>query len=308
MTLKSLQTLKTTTLGLALSLLIVSCGGGDTPKEPGENLPDDSGKVETNGVLNIKGQLFSIPSPVQTASLIQSSGAAYNKDLLNPVANQEKYITESSKALNLGIYGADLGYVTLYNNSTDATKYLTSVFNLAKKLDVTAAFDESTMKRFNDNITVKDSLLALVGIAYRQSDAYLKQGDRQNVSTLILAGGWIESLFFACDVNKQKESTPIKERIAEQKQSLNSIIKILSDDMYKADTEVTSLVASLTDLAKVYDKIEYKYVYEAPTTDANAKTTTLNSKTSITITKEQVAEITAKIEAIRNKIVNADKA
>ncbi|MBK6985671.1 MAG: hypothetical protein IPH32_13370 [Bacteroidetes bacterium] len=74
---------KVIALGLA-SLLIYSCGD---PKpadgETGEELPDtDTVKAV---VLNVGGELFSIPSPIQTALLIQKSGVTYDKAILNAV-------------------------------------------------------------------------------------------------------------------------------------------------------------------------------------------------------------------------------
>src|SRR5512145_749688 len=47
---------------------------------------------------------YSLPSPLETAMLLKSAGATYNEMVLNDLANVEKYSTNKSKALNLGIY------------------------------------------------------------------------------------------------------------------------------------------------------------------------------------------------------------
>ena len=41
-----------------------------------------------------------------------------------------QYATDFSKALNLGIYGADLGYVSMYNKTQDAISYLAVIASL----------------------------------------------------------------------------------------------------------------------------------------------------------------------------------
>ena len=290
----------------ALALFTVACSSD--PKGASENpeeLAEDTAKTPSNGVLNVNGELFSIPSPVQTAMLIQKTGATYDKGILNPTSNSNQYKTDFSKALNLGIFGADLGYVTMYNKTTDALTYLTHVKTLADELGVSGAFDANTMERINKNITVKDSMLVLVGIAYRSSDAFLKDNKRNDVSGLILAGGWIESLNFAISVNKQKENEEIKRRIIEQKQSLGSIIKLLAQFN---NPDYAPLIADLQDLSKTYDAIQFKYVFEKPTTDVGTKTTTINSHTDVSFTKEQIDQISTKVKALRDKIVNPAKA
>src|SRR6185312_6941072 len=120
---------------LSLSMLVTSsCGGGDKKKENTEEIQEDTTKAVSAGVLNIGGEMFSIPSPLQTAMLIQGAGAGYDKSILNSKENLSQYATDYSKALNLGIYGADLGYVSMYSKTQDALGYLTSVKKLSDEL------------------------------------------------------------------------------------------------------------------------------------------------------------------------------
>lgn len=298
----------TSSLFLSLSLFaLASCGGDDKKKaENTEEIQEDTTKVVSAGVLNMGGELFSIPSPMQTAMLIQGSGAPYDKTILNTKDNLSQYATDYSKALNLGIYGADLGYVSMYSKTQDALVYLTAVKKLSDEIGVSGAFDAETMKRFQDNMSNKDSMTMLVGLAYREGDAFLQQNKRNDISSLILVGGWIESLNFAISVNKVKSNEDVKRRIADQKQALNSIIKLLSQFETKGD--YTGLIEELKDLSKVYDTVEYKFVSEKSQTDADKKITTINSHTDVTITKEQLDQITSKVESIRKKIVNPVKA
>lgn len=287
-------------LGLA-SALLYSCG--DPKKETevtGDDLPDPD-TVKT-AVLNVGGELFSVPSPIQTAMLIQKAGVAYSKDILNPANKMGSYSSDYLKALNLGIYGADLGYVSMYNQTQDAIGYLASVKQMADKLGVSAAFDQQTMKRIETNISNKDSMLVLVGIAYRASDNYLKTNKRTEVSSLILTGGWIESMHFSISAYASKPSDDIKFRIAEQKQALSSIVKLINSHNMP---EAAELAKSLEELSKIYEGIETKYTYVEPTTDEAKKITYINSTTEVVISKEQLEQIAAKVKEIRDKIINA---
>lgn len=280
---------------------LITAGCGNDTKPTDENTTTNPTDTATSGgIINVSGEIFSIPSPIQTAFLIKGSGANYNKGILNPTNKASQYATNFSKAINLGIYGADLGYVTIYDQNQDAISFLNAAKKLSDGLGVSAAFDEQTIKRFTKNMGNKDSMLSLVGVAYRASDAYLKTNDRSDVSGLVLAGGWIESLYFTTDIYKAKPSEEIKRRIAEQKLSLQSLIKLLTP--YYSQPDYTKFIDGLNDLATVYDGVEFKYTFIKPTVDAKNKLTTVNSTTEISITEDQVKSITEKVRAIRTGI------
>lgn len=290
-------------VALALSAgLLISCGGDKSDSEK-EDLIETTDTVKS-AVLNVGGELFSVPSPVQTAMLIQKTGVAYDKGILNTSNKVNTFSTDFSRALNLGIYGADLGYVSLYSQTQDALGYLASIKQLSDKLGISAAFDAGTMERIKNNITNKDSMMVLVGIAYRGSDAYLKNNQRTDISSLILTGGWIESMHFSLAAYKTKASDAIRFRIAEQKQALSSIVKILKS--YNTP-EITELSDKLADLSKVYDGIQFKYTFVEPVTDTLKKVTYINSTTEVIVSDEQLKQINEKLESVRNHIVNTTK-
>ncbi|MBL7932952.1 MAG: hypothetical protein JNL60_13675 [Bacteroidia bacterium] len=290
-------------VALALTAgLLISCGGDKSDGEK-DDLIETTDTVKS-AVLNVGGELFSVPSPVQTAMLIQKTGVSYDKSILNTSNKVNTFSTDFSRALNLGIYGADLGYVSLYNQTQDALGYLASIKQLSDKLGISAAFDAGTMERIKNNITNKDSMMVLVGIAYRGSDAYLKNNQRTDISSLILTGGWIESMHFSLSAYKTKSSDAIRYRIAEQKQALNSIVKILKS--YNTP-EITELAEKLDDLSKVYEGIQFKYTFVEPVTDTLKKITYINSTTEVIISDEQLKQINEKLESIRNHIVNTTK-
>jgi hypothetical protein len=281
--------------------LLLSCGGEKS--DEGSELLDDGDTIKSS-VLNVAGELFSVPSPIQTAMLIQKSGITYDKNVLSRHQSANNFSTDFSRALNLGIYGADLGYVSLYSQTQDALGYLASLKQLSDKLGLSAAFDPATMERIRNNITNRDSMMVLVGIAYRGSDAYLKDNQRTDISSLILTGGWIESMHFSIMAYRSKPTDQIRYRIAEQKQALGSIIKILKNN---SDNDITALAESLAGLQKIYDSIQFKYNFVEPTHDTIKKVTYINSTTEVIITDEQLSRITEKVKEIRDKIVNASQ-
>jgi hypothetical protein len=281
------------------AIFMVGCVS-DVKKEGGEENTAVVDSSETK-LMSIGGSMFSIPSPIQTAMLIEKSGSDYNKGFLNDAKKVTSYATNYQKALNLGVYGADVGYVTIYDQSQDALKYLGVINKLTDELGITGAFDEQTIKRFENNFGKRDSMLNLVAVAYRNADSFLKDNDRLNVGALVLAGGWIETLYFSTQIAVKDKNQGVINRIGEQKYTLNNIVKMLTP--YYNQPEYDVLVDDLIDLAYDFDAIDIQYTYEKPVVDIANKKTKINSKTVVVITPEHLEAIAEKVKTIRNKIV-----
>lgn len=275
-----------------------NAGSGDA----GEGTEQDSdSKNKESNLLEIEGQLFSIPSPVQTALLIKEVGSNFDASILNDPKSYSNYSTGFQKAINLGIYGADLGYVTIYEQTQDALSYFASVKKLGDELGVTAAFDMTLAERFEKNLSDKDSLLSLVSDAFKASDSYLKNNKRNDIGGLILTGGWIESLYFSTIVAKQSSNDDIITRIGAQKSTANNLVKLLMP--YYSKQEYKMLIDQLQELNAIFEGIEVEYTYNKPEVDVENKLTTITSTTDIRITDEQLEAITSLVSSIRNNLI-----
>ncbi len=283
-----------------MALFAVGCGGDDPIKDDIEDpITKDSNE---NQLLEIDGKVFSIPSPIQTAMLIKNAGANYNKDILNEPSKATNYSTNFKKAINLGIFGADLGYVTMYDQTQDAISYLTAIKSLGDNLGVSSAFDLELVERFEKNIGNQDSLLVLVSDAYKSSDRYLKNNQQNDIGGLILAGGWIESVYFATNTVEMTGNKEVLRRVGEQKTTLYNLIKLLTP--YYSKPEFTKLVDDLMELNEIYEKVETTYTFVKPTVDAENKMTIINSTTEVNITDEQLKAITEKVMQMRIDIIS----
>jgi hypothetical protein len=292
--------LKSSTLLLAFgSALFLSVSCSNDVKEGA--LSDSAKDSLTVTGIKIKDQNFMVPSPMILAEMIKKSGALYDKKMMNPVASLSNYSVGFKQGLNLGVYGADLGYVTMYENTGDAMEYYKTVVQLGNTLKITGSFDDKLMKRFNANVGRKDSILSLVGEAYRRSDKFLREGDQDDFAALILAGGWIESTWFALKIYKVKPNENVAVRIGEQKSTASGILKVLVN-LNKPELE--ALIKLFSELNDVYQTVEINYSFTEPTTDEGKHLTTINGTTDVKITPEQLTELTAKVTAVRNFIIN----
>jgi hypothetical protein len=288
------------------SPLFYGCGNGETEGEGGG---EDTTMNEGGGMKKTPGKaqniFYAIPSPIELAQLIQKAGAKYNKDLLNSPDNINKYSSNTSKALNLGVYGADLSYTSVFDDNTqESIIYLACTRKLAESLGVGNAFDEKTVDRIQNNTGKKDSLLTIISDSYMNTDEMLKESQRENASSLVIAGGFIEALYLGTQLAKStKNPQDIITRIAEQKGTLDNVVGLLSS--YESDAGVTAILADIKELKAIYDQVvvESKTASEAKT-NPTTKVTTIGGKITYTITPALVDELTKKAEEIRNKITS----
>ncbi len=252
----------------------------------------------------LKG-VHGLPSPIQIAATIKRSGINYDATVLNPTDNASNYSNNYKKSLNVGVYGADLGYAALYDQTQDAINYLNTVKSLADELGIIGAFERNTLDQVQENLGNQDKLLEIVTNAFFESDRYLQQHKRNKASALILAGGWVEGLYIACNMIKNQKDENIITRIGEQKITLGILMTLLGQ--FEDDAEVSSLTASLNDLKTVFDQVDITYEYNPggnSETDAKDASTTILTKSIVTVTDDQLATITEKVGTIRATVIN----
>lgn len=249
-------------------------------------------------------KIFSIPSPVQTAFLIKEMNLNFNSEILNSPGNAPNYILENQQALNLGIYGMDLGYTALHKQKAQALKYLEAVETISEKLELDSTFNTNFLLRFERNSDDQDSMILLMSDAFTKVDNYLKGIGRKSTSALVLAGGWTESLYLACQIEKEKSSKEIRNRIAEQKVSLTTLIELLSE--YNENGTNDDLITQYKELEDVFDGVEIKYEYSPPETIAEKSLTIFNNSTSILMSDKDLNQIMSKVESIRTSIIKGN--
>jgi len=293
-------------IGLILTIFS-ACGSGKKKDEQALLEGLDTTKTEGPSISEevIGSILEQIPSPLEISMLLKESGKKYNSSYLNSPDNTSKYNSNYKKALNLGVYGTDLGYTNIYEQNQDGVKYMASIKELADGLSIGQFFDIETIGRLATNSKNLDSLLLITTQNFNSINHYLQTQQRANLSVLFLTGGWLEALHITCEVaaanpgNKELQDT-----IGEQKIILENILLLLS--FYKdVDQNMASLLTSMEELKKIYDKVNITYTYKESTFEIVDGVMVIkdNSSSTIEITPEDIANIRAATAAIRTKII-----
>ena len=125
---------------------------------------------------------------------------------MNKQDNSRLYTTDQEKALSIGVYSGDLGYINIYEKSYLTVNYLTTIKGLADDINIGQFFDFATIKRMASNNDKMDSLIYLSTINFNKMDEFLRSQKRSNLSILMVTGTWTEGLYIATQVFKENKS------------------------------------------------------------------------------------------------------
>lgn len=250
--------------------------------------------------------IFALTTPIELVALLNQMGLYYDDALLNPTDNASIYTTTNKQALNLGIYAADLTYCSLFSQFQSTLKSFEASKKLAEGLGITNAYEAETLNRLQENINQKDSLLKILSECLSNSDAYLKDNDRVGISLLILAGGWLEGLYIATQIMDESSQNPnFASLIGEQKISLRNLLKLIEAYQDESGVDLTEVRKDMTELNKLYEKVQITLQSSDPKEDKIAHKTTLTSSASVSITADDVIAIKNKVYELRTKYVQS---
>lgn len=246
-----------------------------------------------------------ISSPVEIADILQRMSVPFSTSCLASTIDASRLSTSFEKALKLGILGADLGYLNMYEKTGSAIDVLSSIKKLADGINVGQYFDFETIKRLSLNRSNLDSLLFLSLNSYNQIDKYLREKGRGQLSALMITGVWIEAQYLATQVLKQHPDTLLRNRVGEQKIILNDLLLLLTP-YCNSSSEFTSLCQNMQELKEKYRDIRISYTVGDPVMveKDGALVVTQTEESKVEMTDEQLAAIIVISGSIRNKLIS----
>jgi hypothetical protein len=257
----------------------------------------DSVKAEEPKTGPVSETFFQVPSPGEMLTFIKMVGKG-TKDVsfLNPPSNEKNYTDSKSKALNFGIYSCDLSYCSIFEIGSESLKYFKTVKTMGDQIGVSTAIKPEILKRLESNIGSSDSLAVITDDVYFSSFEALEDSKQGPTLALVVAGGWLESIYIATNLAKYQEKSPVIERLADQKYTLENLIEFLKK--HEADPNVAAVRADFEGLLTEFNKITEKDAQAVKTKDSKAAT--LAGGKQLVITAEVYGMIVEKIKTLRN--------
>src|SRR5450759_4713418 len=262
----------------------------------------ESQKLSPEAIADISKN---ITSPVEIANLLFTLDVPFSQNYLATSIDPKKQSTNFDKALKLGILGADLGYLNIYEKTGSSLDVLSSIRKLAEDINVGQFFDFESIKRLSQNKSNLDSLLFISIDSYNKIDNYLRSNDRGQLSALMIIGVWIEGQYLATQVVSQFPDRRLSDRIGEQKIILNDLLLLLNPYCNR-DAEFTSLCKDMQDIKDLYRDVKITYSQGDPVSEEkNGGLTIKQTETSIVeMSAQQLNEVVEITKNIRNRLIS----
>ncbi len=257
------------------TVTFTSCGGGGkSPEEKEEEKKELSTFVEREFD-------YPIPTSYEVTNRLQKANANFVFNITNPPENVDKYISEWQKAMNLGIYGADLSYASTYNKQDETTQFLNASRQLIDDLNITSAFNEGMLQRLEENIDNKDELILIITESIYNTYNHLNANGEELNSLLVIAGSVVEGLYLTGQLIVSSEyNEDLMSVLAEQKSQVKKLVELM--EKYQEDENVN----------KVLPKLRYINLFFDQLGEAN------------TMTEDQFNDVIGSINEMRATIVN----
>ncbi len=247
-----------------------------------------------------------IASPAEVAAAIKYSNYRFsNKILLN--TDISKYHTPKEKALALGGIGADLMYISSFEQKSATLRPLNQIRELSNALYISQFFDFESLKDIaTASISVEevDSLLIMSTMQINGMERELLTPRRVETGLFMVLGAWIEGMHLLNHYAQEKNDETLMIRLGDQQICL----KILEEWLKKFEhnEEVKEVLTALQPLKQELASIEIKTERigkPKKTYDMEGNETTYQlTQTTPIINTAQVDAISEEIERFRKRV------
>lgn len=226
----------------------------------------------------IEQNVYPLPTSAEIIKLLTDLEVGYQIGITNPVENVKKYFSSPRRAINLGAYGADLSYVTLYNMPQEVIDYLNAIRSLTNELNMSKIYNEAIYDSIKANEDNKEKLVDILTETFNDTYAFLSDNNQQPLALLVVGGAWVEGMYLTTNISEAAYNvSTISGVLLEQKKSFDRYIEITQP--YISDQNVSEFVKSLDPIKEVYSRL------------------------TTSLTEKDIADIKKAIEDIRTKMV-----
>lgn len=199
---------------------------------------------------------FGVLNPVEISEIFNRLDAVYTPEILSDPSNADHYLSSSKAAINLGIYGTDLGYLNMFSLKSEMARYMRTIRTLSNNLGIPIEYLTDPVKELEKSMTDSDSVMKLINRSYRRIEDHLRAEGRESTAGLIMLGGWIEAVYISTQLlyDYENPDPEVVERIAEQKYTLNALLSFLKN--YYDDPIVVYYTHKLRHLKRYFDRFD----------------------------------------------------
>ena len=260
---------------------------------------DSDGMAVTTRQNTLTKIFHAAPSPMETASLIKRAGAHFHGDALNPASNSSNYTTSDRQAINLGIYGADLSYATIFEENSSSLEYLEAIKSLSGELGVSDVLSDDVMSEVEANRNDRKVLIDIVSDTFYELNERLKDNGQEDLAGLVVASGWVEGIYLATR-HLSEAPTELKLRIAEQKLVLDDVMRLCNS--YEQTEALANLLNSMRAIEEAYAGVQTTE-NESTTTREESGSFVIGGGPAFAADDATIEAIAAAVESVRSACI-----
>jgi hypothetical protein len=272
--------MKKTIAAVIIIFLVLSFTGLTSCRDKASAKKQDIKEAEQ--VESIKKELeknvYPLPTSVAVIKMLTELEVGFILGITNPAENVKKYYTSASRSINLGVYGADLSYATLYNIQQEVNSYMDVIRNIANDLNMSKIYNAALYDSIKKNFDNRDRLVQILTNAFNDTYSYMSENDQQTLALLVVGGAWVEGMYLTTHISEAAyQVAGISKVLLDQKKSFELYLDITKP--YLNDPMISDFINNLEPIKKVYAGL------------------------GTSLTFENIKDITTAITTIRNKII-----
>ena len=280
-------------------VLMVSCNIQRDPQK--NNTANDSIKTSSKDNAYLESVYYRFPTPDVIFGFISKEKLRFDPSVLTPASNADNYLDTKSQTLGLGVYVADLAYITMFEAYSKSIEYFKLIHNLSEKVKITSAYDLDVAKRVEKNLLKLDSLKKISSDSYSSMVEYLIVNNREKTLALIAAGAYIECFNIAFNMaGNYSESNPMIAKIVDLKYAYDNLYSYIQ--IYSDDESVKSLSQQLSRLNAIFGKMKEKSIGKTTVKQDASGNLILGGGSKLMIDKALFNELKQEIFRLREEI------
>lgn len=241
---------------MLVAVLILTVAGAYSCKNRGESRKmKEINPVEVNVLeKKIEENVYPLPSSAEVLKKLTDMDLGYIIGSTNPPENSRNYVESYNRSVNMGVYGADLSYATLYNMQQDVIDYMKAIQDLAREQNLTQIYDESLYEKIRANFDNRDTLVTILTEAFDKTYAYMVDAGQANLALLMVGGAWVEGMYLTLAVSESGgHLSGFETALLEQKSSFELFEEIARP--HNADPLVSRILATVQPIRDFYANI-----------------------------------------------------
>jgi hypothetical protein len=232
--------------------------------------------------------------------LLRDDYPHYEESIFSRKIDIDNYSTSEKKALILGALCADLGYLSLYDQKELSIHYLNNIRNLIDVPKLSQYNSGELFKRIDKNLGNSDSIIIIMSEILKIENEAIRNGERPYLSSLIIAGGWIESFYILNTLYSNSKNSNLFGILLQQQYVLENLIQILRP-YYKKSRDYTELVDKLVEIAYEYEVVDVIYKNLPPENSEN--TTNVKCRFTPILTGSQLERMNELSKSLRKSLI-----